>query len=144
MSISLKRTDKFYDKDFYKWTLLQADLLKKGDYNKADIENIIEEIASLGRSDKRSLKSYLRNLFLYKLKVHYQPEIHSYSWDSSIINSKREINFLIEDSPSLKNVLKEIFDETYAMARKDAAEETKLNIKTFPKECPWTLRELIV
>lgn len=47
-----------YDKDFYKWTKQQALLLKKKQFSSLDIDHLVEEIESLGRSDKRALKSY--------------------------------------------------------------------------------------
>lgn len=137
------RKEPSYDKDFYKWTISQAALLKKGKLDKIDIANLVEEIESLGKSDKRSLKSHLTNLLMHMLKVKYQHEKHTPSWNSSISNARYEIKLLIEDSPSLKTVLKNIFNDSYEDARKKAAEETQISLKTFPKKCPWKIEEVL-
>lgn len=134
-----------YDTDFFKWTKTQANLLKKGKLEDLDIDNLIEEIESLGKNDKRSLRSYIIVLLMHLLKQKYQPEKqkNSTSWQSSITNANRQIKMLIQDSPSLKNELIKIYPEAYEDAREDAAIETKLEIKTFPKECPWKIYEIL-
>lgn len=68
-----------YEKDFFKWTKTQANHLKKKEFSKLDIENLIEEIKSLGRSEKRAIKSYLANLLLDLLKIECQPGKHTKS-----------------------------------------------------------------
>jgi hypothetical protein len=134
-----------YDKDFFKWTKTQAGLLKKRKLEDLDIDNLIEEIESLGRSDKRALRSHLIILLMHLLKKKYQPtgQGNSSSWDASIENSALEINLILEDSPSLKKELKLIYENSYAYARKKAAIETRLNIKTFPEKCPWEIQEIL-
>src|SRR4029078_2627774 len=96
-----------YDRDFFKWTKTQSSLLKKGHLEELDASNFIEEIESLGRNDKRSLRSYMIVLLLHLLKLEYQSEKQqdSNSWKTSIFNATRDIKFLIEDSPSLRNEL---------------------------------------
>lgn len=133
-----------YEKDFFKWTKTQVGLLKNGNIEKLDIDNLIEEIESLGRNDKRSLKSQTARLLMHLLKQKFQSEKQgdSNSWNNSIVEASREIKYLLEDSPSLVIELKRIYSKAYEDARQDAAAETKLNIKTFPKECPWTIEEL--
>lgn len=134
-----------YELDFFKWTQDQTELLRKKDLSHLDIDNLIEEIESLGRSDKRSLHSYLVVLLIHLLKKAYHSDNqgNSNSWESSIINSTREIKFLLEDSPSLKNELIKYFPKSYEIARKDAALESKIKIGKFPKECPWTIEEIL-
>ena len=46
-----------YEQDFYGWTQEQASLLKAGRLNELDIDNLIEEIETMGRSEKRALES---------------------------------------------------------------------------------------
>ena len=46
-----------YERDFYAWANEQAALLRAGKLDHADIENIAEEIESMGRSEKRELVS---------------------------------------------------------------------------------------
>jgi hypothetical protein len=133
-----------YDKDFYQWTKIQSALLKKKQLSELDIKNLMEEIESLGKNDRRALRSQARRLLMHLLKQKYQPEQqgNSNSWSSSIFDARKEIKYLIEDSPSLRNELKKIYLDAYEDARQEAAAETKLNIKTFPEECLWTFEEI--
>ncbi|NET73475.1 MAG: DUF29 domain-containing protein, partial [Sphaerospermopsis sp. SIO1G2] len=48
-----------YEQDFYLWIETTAQQLKAGDFKEVDLENLIEEIESMGRSEKRELKSRL-------------------------------------------------------------------------------------
>ena len=42
-----------YEVDFYAWTQRQGALLREGRFSELDMTNLIEEIESLGRSEKR-------------------------------------------------------------------------------------------
>jgi Domain of unknown function DUF29 len=137
-----KKKEFKYDKDFFKWTQEQAKLLQKGDFEKLDIDHLREEIESLGISLQRALESYIANLLMHKLKIKYQPGMHTNSWDNSIKNAIFQIKKLITKNPSLKTYLPEIFKDAYYTARLDASSETKLEEKIFPEECPWTIEEL--
>ncbi len=49
-----------YETDFFAWTQEQSALLKAGRFSQADIANIIEEIETLGRSDKHEIANGLK------------------------------------------------------------------------------------
>lgn len=132
-----------YDSDFYMWTKVQADLLKKQEFEKMDIKHMIEEIEALGRSQADKLESHLAILLMHLLKVKYQPHLHTRSWDLSIKNAKYQAKRTLEHNPSLKSKLGEILKDAYFTARLSAAQETNLEEKTFPKECPWDAKELL-
>ncbi len=42
-----------YDQDFYLWLETTAKQLKEGRFSEVDLENLIEEIECMGRSEKR-------------------------------------------------------------------------------------------
>lgn len=130
-----------YKKDFYKWISNQSELLKRGDYSKLDIENLVEEIESLGISERRALESYLKVLILHLLKIKYQPDYRTRSWDNSVKASRYQINKLLERSPSLNKEKPEILEDAYYLARLKAVDETSMNESTFPDLCPWTFIE---
>jgi hypothetical protein len=44
-----------YEQDFYAWTQEQARMLRAGALAHLDIPNLVEEIESMGRSEKREL-----------------------------------------------------------------------------------------
>ena len=132
-----------YDTDFYQWTQAMANALRQGSWQDLDIDNLVEEIDSLGRSDKRALKNRLEVLFMHLLKWSYQPEHRSNSWQTTIVEQRLRIQDLLADSPSLKPYLKTEQGRCYANARKLAAAETGLDIATFPQQCPFTLKAVL-
>ncbi|MGH6903609.1 MAG: DUF29 family protein, partial [Geminicoccaceae bacterium] len=48
-----------YDEDLYAWTQQQAALLRARQHDALDWENLAEEIAAVGASDRRKLESRL-------------------------------------------------------------------------------------
>jgi hypothetical protein len=140
------RTDtSLYDTDFYAWTQEQAALLRDGKVQELDLANLAEEIESLGKSDRRALASHLTGLVMHLLKWHYQPERRQsgHSWYTSIANHRREIGYVVEDSPSLRRLMPELLTKEYAHARRIASAETGLPLSTFPEACPWTLEQVV-
>lgn len=135
------QTDINYEKDFYKWSFHQARLLRSGKLAEADIENIAEEIESMGKSEKRELISRLKVLFISLLKWDYQPSRQSKSWKNTIKVQRMEIYDHLEDNPSLKSKLDEIMAKAYSRSRIEASTETGLDENTFPDTCPYTFNE---
>lgn len=132
-----------YDTDYYQWSLDQADYLKNRRFDMIDYDCLIEEIESLGRSQKDRLVSFLTIALLHLLKIKYQPNLHTRSWDISIQCSINDAQDVLEENPSLKHKLEEIFFHSYRKCRRKAAVETGLEIQTFPEECPWSMQEII-
>jgi hypothetical protein len=130
-----------YNQDYYQWLIQTAKLLKKKKFTQLDLENLIEEIESLGKSEKRAISSNLIIVILHLLKWRYQPEKRSNSWKSSIREHRRRMQELLTDSPSLKNYLPEILADCYLAAKKQASDETGLSVVAFPEECPFSLAE---
>ena len=137
----MKTQNNLYEQDFYLWTQITAEQLKENKFNEIDITNLIEEIESMGRSEKRELKSRLIVLLMHLLKWHYQPEKRSESWRTTITEQRICIEGLLEDSPSLKPLLSEVFEDCYQKARLKASDETGIKLNFFPKESPFSLAE---
>lgn len=127
-----------YEQDFYLWIETIAKQLKTGRFAEIDLENLIEEIESMGRSEKRALESNLVVLLMHLLKYKYQPEKRTNSWLSTILEHRRRLNRNLQDSPSLKKYFLKIFSECYQDARQQAAIETGLLIDNFPAESPFS------
>ncbi len=132
-----------YEQDFYQWTQEQAALLKAGALAQLDIENLIEEVESMGKSQRRSLESRLTVLIMHLLKWEYQPERQSNSWRSTIVTQRKEIKRLLRDSPGLKPTVNEIIIEIFHDAVELAAIETGLPETTFPKNCPYSIEQIM-
>jgi hypothetical protein len=131
-----------YETDFYAWTNHQTDLLKQREFEKLDIQRLIEEIESLGSSERNRLRNHLKILLIHMLKKSFQPAMRTKSWDLSIENANEQANDVLAENPSLKPELKQILKKSYSYAMKDTAIETGLDINIFPKECPWGPEEI--
>jgi hypothetical protein len=140
---AMARNRATYDEDFYAWTVEQARLLRTGELSALDIENIAEEIESMGRSDKREIESRLTVLLAHLLKWLFQPEQRSSGWSGTIREQRRRIEKLLRESPSLRPMLADAVEEAYAEAREDAWEETGLGQDAFPAECPFTAEQVL-
>lgn len=132
-----------YQSDYYQWLMKTADQLRYHQFNSLDWENLLAEIEDMGRSEKRSLRSNLRILLMHLLKRNYQPEKATRSWDLTIVEHRKRIEDTLQDSPSLKPYLNEIFEKCYQDAVDLAAAETGLSPETFPNECPFTLEAIL-
>jgi Domain of unknown function DUF29 len=134
-----------YDIDFYAWTQAQAAALRAKDVAALDLDNLAEEIDSLGKSDRRALRSHLKVLTQHLLKLRYQPqerERRGPGWRISARNARQEIALILDDSPSLQRQLPRLLASAYPHACQDAADETGLPLATFPEPCPWSLEQL--
>jgi len=131
-----------YETDFYLWTQQQADLLRQGALSALDVGNLIEEIESMGASDRRSLSSFLELVLMHLLKWRYQPQRRETSWRISINKGRHGIERALEYSPSLKRQLPEMVTAEYRRAKREAADETGLPLITFPDECPFTVEQI--
>lgn len=136
-------TPALYDQDFYTWTQQMAVALRQQDWTALDIENLAEEIESLGKSDCRALKSRLEVLIIHLLKWQFQADRRSGSWRSTITEQRLRIQDLLADSPSLKNYLLSVLSEAHKNARKLATDETELALEVFPEDCPYALEQLL-
>ena len=110
-----------YEKDYYLWIEKTISLLENHQFSDLDLDNLIEEISSMGKSEKRSLESYLTRLLEHLLKLVYwesELEYNQRGWKNEIRNFRLRIQQIIEDSPSLKPYVSEIFSSCYQNARK--------------------------
>lgn len=131
-----------YEQDFYSWTKEQADLLRSGQFNNLDIPNLIEEIETMGRSEKRELESRLTVLLLHLLKWKYQEGRRCRSWSLTIDGQRIQFRKTLKENPGLKPLLDEIMNDAYQLAVVYAAKETNISKKIFPKNCPWELESI--
>lgn len=129
--------------DFYAWTQQQAELLRSRQFNKIDLEQLIEEVESMGNSELRELESRLTVLLMHLLKWQYQANFQTRSWILTIKEQRRRIVKRLQQSTSLKNKLAEIINDAYELARGDAADETGLPESDFPVTCPWTYPQIV-
>jgi hypothetical protein len=132
-----------YEEDFYGWTQEQAGLLRAGKLSEVDVENLAEEIETMGRSEADRLRSCLRLILLHLLTWHEQPERRSKSWRNTIQRERDNAALVLEDNPSLKPKLPALFAKAYELARREATRDTDLPPERFAEQCPFTLDQTL-
>ena len=131
-----------YETDFYLWSCEQAELLRQRRFAEIDLANIVEEIESLGRSDRRALISAYRVLIQHLLKWQFQPEKRSKSWRVTIRAQREHIEMLERESPSLAAQVDELVGVAYPKAVNAAIDETGLGRERFPATTPYAVAQL--
>ena len=132
-----------YDCDFYAWTQEQAALLRSGQWGRLDIPNLVEEIETLGRQERRELVNRLGILVGHLLKWQFQPQQRSKSRIATIIEQRQEVQELIADNPSLKSYLVEAMNKAYQRSVLLVVKETPLSLDDLPDRCPYRLDQVM-
>ena len=137
------RNSQLYEQDFYAWANEQAALLRSGRLSEADIENIAEEIESMGRGEKRELVNRLAVLLTHLLKWHAQPGLRDTSWRLTIEEQRHLLANHLGDNPSLKAKLPESVNAAYRLAHLAASREPGLGRDSFAPTCPWSFDQIM-
>jgi hypothetical protein len=128
-------TQTLYDQDYYLWLKTTINQLRTRQFSAVDLENLLEELETMGKSEKRAIESLLTNLLVHLLKLKCwdsERERNQGHWQGEVRTFRRQIKKSLKDSPSLKPYILEIFDECYQDARKEASDRSQLPIDTFP------------
>ncbi|WP_055077026.1 DUF29 domain-containing protein [Pseudanabaena sp. 'Roaring Creek'] len=132
-----------YQEDFYRWTVEQSKLLRSIELEGLDSKNLAEEIASLGRHERKELRTHFNVLLGHLLKWDLLPQERSKLWQVTIDSERREILWILRDSPSLKDNLNEIINDSYGAALYLVILETSIDSKDLPKDCPYTIEQIL-
>jgi hypothetical protein len=132
-----------YEQDFYQWIEEQAALLKAGALSQLDVENLIEEVESMGKSQKKELYSRLIILISHLLKWDYQPDQRPKSWKSTILTQRKELKLLLMDNPSLRRLIPEAVNQIFEDSVDFAVDETGLPESAFPETCPYSIENIM-
>jgi hypothetical protein len=133
------QTLNLYHQDFQLWLEETVANIKDKEFDRVEWQYVIEEIEALGKSEKRELRNRMIVLMEHLLKLLYWKdalEQNRRGWISTIKEQRRQLLFLIKDSPSLKLFMKEIFDECYADAVDDVMDKTNLPREIFKDTRP--------
>jgi hypothetical protein len=125
-----------HDQDFYAWTQQQAGIIRSGNLSDLDLEHLLEEVESMGASERSQLQSRLKVLLGHLLKWQYQPAFRSRSWTATIME-------LIDDNPSLRSLLDERIRKAYQQGVLLAVKETDIDERKFPSSCPYTHEQIL-
>lgn len=133
-----------YEQDFFAWAQETARLLREGRFEQVDSEHLAEEIEAMANRDRRELLSRLTVLVHHLLKWKWQPDKRTGSWKLTVGSQRREIQVLFEESPSLRRIVFPVLPRrVYRGAVQDAVNETGLPEDAFPRECPFSVAQIL-
>jgi len=132
-----------YETDFHKWIEEQSAFLKNREFQKLDVEHLLEEMEDMGITEKRIVQSHLLNLLIHLIKQNVQPERAGKSWGDSITAARAQIKLYTDESKILKKHLEEVYLKTYQKAREAASKEMKMESRAISSSCPWSIKEAL-
>jgi hypothetical protein len=138
-----------YDDDIVLWSEEQAQLIRRlgrarrGLPNELDIENVAEEIESVGRSELASVESFLRLLMLHLINIAAVPDSPTAPhWEDEARNFQAEA--VTRFAPSMAERLD--LARAWRLARDQAISHLSRHGDATPplsSRCPWTVEELL-
>lgn len=131
------------DDDFALWAAEQAALVRAGKFDRVDIENVVEELESLGRGERYEIRSRMEVLIQHLLNWEYQPEKRSNSWKATIAEQRVRIARIIRESPSLKSYPAKEIGGSFIIGKNDAITQTGLPETAFPDVCVYTVEQIL-
>jgi len=141
---SSPKSQTLYQTDFYAWTQQQAARLRDEDYADLDLDNLIEEIESMGASDKRELASRLTTIMEHMLKLVCEPKSRARNgWKRTVLTQRIGLNRLLKSNYTLRATISDFVDDAYRDARKLAASGLGCSIAALSQDCPWTAAQLL-
>jgi hypothetical protein len=137
------RAKPLYDTDAYSWALEQARLIREGRWDAVDLDNVAEEIESVGKSQYDALESALARVIQHMLKWDVQDSKRTRSWISSIDVHRVRAELRLKRNPGLKSERDEIVQEAYKLAVAYARKDTGLPRSAFPESCPYDFETIM-
>ncbi len=143
MLTKIENLQDLYEKDFILWIEKNVQAIKDGKFNLVDFENVIEELETLGRSEKRAVESLLKQILINLLIYEYwteQKDYNGHHWKGEIIAFRDDLKSYFK-SKTLENHGRSELENIYQSALERAINKTGLNI--FPDQCPYTFEQII-
>lgn len=132
-----------YDTDLCQWVEQQAELLEKKEFDKLDLENLVDEVKSMNWVVQQNFSRDLKIMMLYLLLKENQP----FHITDLLINQKQyaqsSIELLLDDCPSLLTYFNENKDHIYKLSVYEFNLATRIYALKFAKKCPWTIKDIL-
>jgi len=113
-----------YEQDLVGWLDDTVAKLKQKRFAEIDIDSLVEEIEGLAGRDRRELKNRLEVLLNHLLKrLYVKSPNERRGWEQTIREQRRQLSNLLDQSPSLRSYLLEVFPASWRNALADARED---------------------
>jgi len=116
-----------YDTDILEWSERQSALLRRlaaGENinDQIDWPNIIDEVETVGRSERAALRSHIAVVLEHLMKLEASPSADPRKgWIVTVIRARRDIERSLEDSPSLRPAVPGMIKDEMPSVRKIVA-----------------------
>ncbi|WP_413173386.1 DUF29 domain-containing protein [Anabaena azotica] len=144
INITQNQLRQLYEIDDYLWLEETIKLLKTKDLDNLDLDNLIEELESLGRNELNKVRSLLKQIIIHILLLEYWQDEYDRNcshWEGEIIAFRYDLNHSL--TTSLKNKLILELEEIYQLSRKLVSKKARLSSNLFPENCPYSLEQLL-
>ena len=142
-NLPTETTKPLYEKDYFLWLRSQIEALRSRRLEAVDIDNLVEELEDLGRSEKKAVSSDLRVLLIHLLKWKYQSQKRTNSWQATIAEHRQRLEESFEVSPSLRRYYQECFAQSCQAACRGSSAQTGIPVDKFPGECPFESEQVL-
>ncbi len=140
-----------YQTDYYAWTKQQAAALRALAERRAnstlDLENLAEEVESLGRSDLNTVRSQVRRIIEHLLKLEYSPSPEPrLDWRDSVAQARDEIEDHITASmfPEVAADLGKLFGRGRRSAASGLIKHgERAAARALPSSCPYSFEQIL-
>jgi hypothetical protein len=140
-----------YQTDYYAWTKQQAAELRAlaaARVNSTlDLENLAEEVESLGRSDLATVRSQLRRIIEHLLKLEHSPTAEPrFGWRESVIEARDVIADVT--TATLAREAQAGLATTYQQGRRRADAALRRHgegdaADALPTDCPYSFEQIV-
>ncbi len=134
---------KLYETDDLQWLEETVELLKHSQFDRLDLENLIEELEDLGSEKKNAVVSLLDQVIRHLLLLEYWQEEREYNanhWKSEIYNFRLQLQRRM--TKTLYSYLNLRLDSIYGGSLGFVQIKTD-RMDCFPLECPYSLEQLL-
>jgi len=137
----MRNNPSLYDKDPLLWSEQQVDVLRRRAFAELDLENVIDEIESVGLSELKTVISHLRWAMTHELKIIAWPKSRDVPHWQAESRSRRD-DAIDTYTPSM--VQRIDVEQIYQRAKR-ALPETLDDVSPLPvpEHSPWTLDDLL-
>ncbi len=132
-----------YEIDSHQWLERTIELLKGNHWDELDIENLIEELEALGRSEKNAVESLLEQIIRHLLLLQYWQEESEYNqshWRAEITGFRTQLKRKL--TTNLRRHLSDQLSSLYQDGVAYVTQKTSSKV-SFPRECPYTIEHLL-
>jgi hypothetical protein len=134
-----------YEQDFAAWLDVQLAALRERRFADLDLDNLIEEVESIRRADKRSVQHHARVVVAQLLQLaHSTLGDPRRSWKSTADAHRDELEMRL--TPTVRQELEARLEEVYSRGREIAAtvlETEGTDREWLPRSCPYTLADVL-